>query len=355
MTPRCSLSLLLLVLLAAAACDADGRGASESGRGEGSHASGVLERAREPREQARSSRQQRMAEVVALVAGEPVLGAEIEPAGQIPREPAKLADARRRYLENVIDERVLRLELERLKLRLTPAEVAEAHAGDPPASEMAAFLTRLGKTREEYSREVEERRLLQKLREQEVGGRLLVTEEEIRAEFHAHRERYPRLAGAHLRQLFRPLGAGAAEDEAARERHRLRDEVMRQLAGRGSSRLAEEFGDELGLLTYELGVHGFGEGILAHSALREAVARLEPGGISPILRSPEGLHVFYVVDRQEAGRGTLEEARTRVERALRQRKYRQGLEQWMRGLWERYDVQLLLESGSKGVAGTDSR
>ena len=351
MIRRCSPTLLLLVLTAATACDRGSRAPTEPGRGESTGASGVVERAQALREQARSSRHQRMAEVVARVAGEPILGAEIEPGGQIPREPAKLADARRRYLENVINERVLRLELERLRLGLTPAEVAEAHAKDPPASEMAAFLTRLGKTREEYSREVEERRLLQKLRDQEVGDRLVITEEEIRAEFHAHRERYPRLAGAHLRQLFRPLGAGASEAEADRERRRLRDEVVRQVEGREPSRLAEEFGDELGLLTYELGVNGFGEGILAHPALREAVSRLAPGEISPILRSPDGLHVLYVIARQEAGRGTLEDARTRVERAVRQRKYRQALEQWRLRLWERYEVQFLLEPGPPSEEG----
>jgi hypothetical protein len=333
MTMRRALIVFLLALTGAAACGGDGCTSSTQEEGEGALA---------PREQERGSRHQRVAEVVARVAGEPILGEEIEPTGRL-GDPAKLADARRRYLENVINERVLRLEAERLMLRLTPRELAEAHAHEPRAGEMAAFLTRLGKTREEYAREVEERRLFQKLRDQEVGGTLTVTEEEIRAEFHAHRDRYPRFAGARLRQKFLPLGAEVPEEEARRARLRLRDEVMRQAQGKTPARMAEEFGDELGLLTYAPGANGFGDGVLAHRALREAVDRLAPGQLSPILRGPDGLHVFYVVARQEAGAGTLEDARQRIESALYQRKYQEELERWMAGLWERYEVQVFLK------------
>lgn len=338
------LIVFLLALTGATACGGGGCTSSKQGAGEGAEAGspGGAERALALREQERSSRHQRVAEVVAQVAGQPILGEEIEPGGRL-GDAAKLADARRRYLENAINERVLRLEAERLMLRLTPRELAEAHAQDPRAGEMAAFLTRLGKTREEYAREVEERRLFQKLRDQEVGGTLSVTEEEIRAEFHSHRERYPRFAGARLRRKFLPLGAEASEEEAQRARLRLRDEVMRQAQGKTPARMAEEFGDALGLLTYAPGTNGFGEGVLANQALREAVDRLTPGQLSPILRGPDGLHVFYVVARQEAGAGTLEDARQRIERALYQRKYQEELERWMAGLWERYAVQVFLK------------
>jgi hypothetical protein len=142
-----------------------------------------------------------------------------------------------------------------------------------------------------------------------------------------------------------PLDAEASEAEVQRARRRVRDAVAQQAKAREPSRLAEEFGDALGLLTYELGAHGTGEGVLAHRSLREAVERLAPGQLSPVLRSSEGLHVFYMVARQEAGLGSLEEARARVEHAVSQRKYSQALEQWMAGLWERYEVQVLLGSG----------
>jgi parvulin-like peptidyl-prolyl isomerase len=266
-------------------------------------------RARTARAGAAGAREARAQEIVATVDGEPIYGAEIEPPGA-PRDESALAVARERYLENAITRRLFRREAARLGL------TDRLGAGDEPA-------------------------LFAALRAQEVADKLVVTEDELQAEFASSSARYPRRPRVHLRQLAIPLGPDATAAQVEAESRRLRDRAAAELVrapAPGGAAPIDEIGVDLGWLEYQQGDEGMGDGILADPALRAVAASLAPGAASAVVRGPSGLHVLLCVAQEPGGPPTFDSARSRVEAVVRARRLAQAEADWLATLRARYNV-----------------
>lgn len=143
---------------------------------------------------------------------------------------------------------------------------------------------------------VQEQLLIQKLREQEVIGRTLVTEDEInnylqRNSLDTSRYEY------HLRHLLITLPESATEAQRQAAKKQIDDLAQRIRNGESFSQLAVRYskgskalsGGDLGWLKNEQ----------IPTFFSDTLATLKPGEVSPVISSPSGFHLIKLIDKRD--------------------------------------------------------
>jgi peptidyl-prolyl cis-trans isomerase SurA len=179
------------------------------------------------------------------------------------------------------------------------------------AAELRSALERDGIPWERFRGEIRTEILLTRLREREVDSRVVVTDAEVE-NFLANNP--DALSGeeflvAHI-LLRAPEGASPEQLNALGARA---EEVIAKLrAGEDFGRLAASYSDAPDAMSGgELGWRGRDR---LPALFGEALATLQPGGVSPILRSSAGLHIVRLIDRRGGTAGSplaLEQTRAR--------------------------------------------
>lgn len=147
-----------------------------------------------------------------------------------------------------------------------------------------------------------------------AAPRIEVTEEEARRHYEENPDEFGHEGRIRLRHIFRRVD----RDDPAAERQRVRREMeqlrSRLLAGGSFEDLARELSDS------ETAPHGGLIGVLDPGTLGEPldslVWSLDEGGISRVVDTPVGFHVFRLDARLPPERTSYEEARTRIVRRL---------------------------------------
>ena len=179
------------------------------------------------------------------------------------------------------------------------------------AAELRSALDRDGIPWERFRTEIRTEILLTRLREREVDSRVVVTDAEI-DNFLANNPEA--LSGeeflvAHI-LLRAPEGASPEQLNALAARA---EEVAAKVrAGEDFGRLAASYSDAPDAMSGgELGWRGRDR---LPALFGEALGSLQPGGVSPILRSSAGLHIVKLIDRRGGAAGSplaLEQTRAR--------------------------------------------
>ncbi|MEK9719633.1 MAG: peptidylprolyl isomerase, partial [Quisquiliibacterium sp.] len=145
--------------------------------------------------------------------------------------------------------------------------------------------------------------LIRRIREREIDSRIKVTEADVDA-FLAEQQRVPSgPAALNIAQILLRVPEGASAEQIDQKR-RIGLELLQQLRqGADFARFAAAYSDSPEAMS------GGALGMRAVDRLPklfvDAVARLEPGQVSSLVRSPNGFHLLKLLDRQEVGSGKL--------------------------------------------------
>lgn len=230
--------------------------------------------------------------------------------GEIPTDPAALAELERRVLGQLIDEELLVQQAERDTLVTVTDErvqssveqalrqVRSQFASEP---EYRRELQRAGfGTPEEYRRFFTQRRrrellqqsLIQSLKQRGVIRPVPPTEQEMRAYFEANQERFPpRPASVSFRQIVVRPEAAAGAVAAARL---LADSLHRELSGGADfATVARRFSDDPATAQQGGQLGWFRRGQMVRE-FEQWAFNLRPGVLSPVFRSPFGFHILQI-------------------------------------------------------------
>lgn len=158
-------------------------------------------------------------------------------------------------------------------------------------------LQRQGIDFEQFRDEVRGQMVRQRLREREIDSKVQISDADVDA-FLAARSGADGADGTelHLAQILLRLPEGASAEQIERQRLRA-EEIERQLrAGADFGRLAAAFSDAPEAMSG--GSLGWRTTDRLPQLFVDAVRPLNPGGISPVLRSPAGFHILELVDRR---------------------------------------------------------
>ncbi|MDG6773519.1 peptidylprolyl isomerase [Thiomicrorhabdus sp. ZW0627] len=144
---------------------------------------------------------------------------------------------------------------------------------------------------------IHEKLLIQKLREQEVIGRTMVTEEEIknylkRSSLDTSHYQY------HLRHILITLPESATEAQRKEARAQINDLAKRINQGESFSQLAVRYSK--GSKALSGGDLGWLNNDQIPTFFSEELSKLEPGQVSQVISSPSGFHLIKLVEKRDA-------------------------------------------------------
>lgn len=290
-------------------------------------------------------------EVVAVVNNEPITWSELyremefiaseDVRNLSPSEKRKFFEKNREaLLEEYINSRVILKEAQSLGITVSNEEIDEAieRIKKKYSLDDTTFLETLKKERftlSSYRKALSEQIMITKVVSQEVRSRVVVTEDEIKAHLNAHPE-YTGPETLRLRQLFlrKPK-----ESEIQAFQNKLNTIVSRLNAGEPFEKIVMLFSEDLRLPGGDLGYIKKSE---LSVQFVEAVKGLKPGQISKPFWTEAGLYILKVEDR--FGGMTPEEARIYTRQLLEMQKFDFLYRTWLKGLRERYHIEIKSES-----------
>jgi peptidyl-prolyl cis-trans isomerase SurA len=203
-----------------------------------------------------------------------------------------------------------------------------------------AALKQEGMTVQELRVNVERQMLLQRVRQDEVGSKLQITEEEARQYYLSHRDQFVSPASVTLRELLVEVpttasGVSVAEEDKAREK--LAEVRTRISAGEDFAKIVGEISASPSKANGGL-IGPLNVAELSPS-LQQMLDKMKPGDISEPLRTPRGLQILKLESIKPAAQQPFESVRDLV--ADRVHEQRQNAE--IRRFLSRVRSQALIE------------
>jgi peptidyl-prolyl cis-trans isomerase C len=260
------------------------------------------------------------------------------------QDSEQLASVRRQILDALITQELLWQEAEAKQLVASDAEVAARVAAvkQSAGSEESyrTELARAGFTEEQFVDDLRRQLSVERLINEEIAAGLSISDEEVHAFYEANTEQLTRPEQIHARHILVKVAPDA--DEAAKQDARKRIEAVlaearkpgadfAELARKHSEGPSAPQGGDLGFVPKGRLVPEF-----------EAAAwALNAGQISDVVETQFGYHVIELQERRPAQVAAEAEVSDRIRDHLRQQKSRSAVQERVRFLRERADVEIL--------------
>jgi peptidyl-prolyl cis-trans isomerase C len=211
----------------------------------------------------------------------------------------------------------------------------ESQSGGPEG--LAANLARVGVTREQLLATIEEADLVQELVETQIAPGIEVTDAEIEAYYADNPDAFTTPEQVRARHILFTVEQDAPEDEVAAARVKADAARERAIAGEDFASLATELsegpsaprGGDLGLFDRSRMVEPFAS----------AAFDLEPGEISPVVRTRFGFHVIKCEENVPASTASLDEVRDQLRQFLSNQQLGAQVDALVVQLGEKADIQ----------------
>ena len=211
---------------------------------------------------------------------------------------------REQVLERLIMDRALVQLAREQGLRIDDAQIEQAvgriaQENRVTPAQLRAQIQADGVSYPRFLEDLREEMLIARLREREVDARIQISEADVDAFLAEHREGAGGQTEIEVAQILLRVPEGASADQI--ERQRLRgEEVIRQArSGAEFARLAAAFSDAPDAMSG--GVMSARTADRLPELFAKAVTDLQPGEVSPLLRSANGFHVLKLLARRSAG------------------------------------------------------
>ena len=242
----------------------------------------------------------------------------------------KVKEARREFLNKVIDDRLI----------LSEAKKKQVIVKDPEVDEMMADVRSKFPSREAFLKTVEdqgltEKKLWNRFRDQlmtqklvgyEVKSRVSVSPGEVNEYYKARSSEFEQGDRVHLQHLL--IRTSTRSEEDAKQ---LVDSVGAQIqSGKLFEDLAKKYSE--GAEANEGGEMGWVEKGQLLGEIDATVFKLEPGQVTPPIKSSLGYHLFKVTERKQFSVKPITEVRGQIQDILFKEKLKDRLESWMLSL-----------------------
>ena len=260
--------------------------------------------------------------VVATVDGDPITLAEFEErflrAGIKPERDVEL-EVKQDFLNRLIERKMILKEAQRRRIKIGLPEINKRVEGlrAENGKDVKETLAGLGIDFEKWKADVWEDMMIERLLAREVNRQIPVPAAEVRRYYQANIVEFDKPEQVHVRQIV--VTTDSEAQKLLELLHAGAD--FRQLAREKSTAPEAERGGDLGY---------FAMGDMP--AEFNVVFGLQKGGLSGIVKSPYGYHLFKLEDRRKAGRISVEEASREIEDRIRKEKEDRRYKAWLREL-----------------------
>ena len=274
--------------------------------------------------------------VVARVNDQPITHSEFESRCAVELRGAGDADARRRVLDEMIQEKLLEEKAKELDVAATDAEVEEAvervkrQYNLATDAEFDAALAQSKMTRDDLKKQLRQTITMQKVVGREVTGKITMNDDVLRLEYERRKDELYKVP--EQAQVFEIVLRFSSEDAAARQAAVAKIEEARAkiAAGMPFSDAAKQYSegnarDRGG----DLGTVAKGELL---PALDAAVFADPPQEYPAPILLPNSIHLFHVAERKPAGYKPFAEVRGDLQKRLSENIYDKHLAEYVEKL-----------------------
>jgi len=264
--------------------------------------------------------------IVATVNGDPITLAEFQErfvrAGFKPEREAEL-EVKEEFLNRLVERKMLLREAQRRRIKVGLPEITKriATLQDEHGKDVKEMLAGLGIDFEKWKSDIWEDMMIERLLAHDVNRRVSVSAPEIKRYYQSNPQEFEKPEQVRARQIV-----VATEEEAKKVMERLQagGANFAAIAREKSTAPEAEKGGDLGY---------FARGEMPTEF--NVVFNLPKGGMSGIVKSPYGYHIFLLEDRRKAGTISLEEASKQITEKLREEKEDKLYRAWLKELRSR--------------------
>jgi peptidyl-prolyl cis-trans isomerase C len=250
-------------------------------------------------------------------------------------------------LDSMISRQLLLDEAEELGIGLAEGEVdarlEEIKTQFPSAEEYETALTAQGLTEERLREDLEDNLVIQKLLQQEVEGKIVVSDADARSFYDDNPEQFQQPEQIQASHIIFTLEEGTGEAEKSDKRKQLEDLKARIEGGEDFAELAREHsqgpsaprGGDLGFFSRGQMVKPF----------EDAAFALDVGELSGIVETQFGYHLITVTDKKAASTAVYEEIERQIKDYLKQEKTSGEFDRYLEELRDSAEIEVLLDSG----------
>jgi peptidyl-prolyl cis-trans isomerase SurA len=211
------------------------------------------------------------------------------------------ADLRRQLLERMIVERSqlqlakeMGVRVDDLQLDRAIARIAEAQKMN--IQQLRDQMEKDGTPYASFREEIREEIIMQRLREHEVDGKIQISDAEVDSFIAAEKAAAAEQFEINISQIMIRIPDNASAEVIAQRRARA-EEVMRQLrTGADFAKMAATYSDASDAL--QGGSVGWRQPERLPPVFAEALVKLKPGQVTPIIKSTGAFHILKAVDRR---------------------------------------------------------
>lgn len=225
---------------------------------------------------------------------------------------------------------------------------------------LAAALKQEGMTMADLRKQLERTSLVQRVQQQEVMSKLQVTDTELKSYYDAHLDEFGTVPQVTLREItiavaVDPQGINAGKDDDAKAR--AEEARAKIVAGEPFPRLAADYSDSGSKANGGL-VGPLSKSDLSDD-LQKAIAGLEAGGVTPVLRTARGYQVVKVEKLQDSTTKPFEDAKSEIADKIANEKRKVEFDKFLDKLradaiidWKNDDLKKAYDIGVKTARGT---
>lgn len=242
----------------------------------------------------------------------------------------KLSEARRDFLNKVIEDRLILSEAKRKQVIVKDTEVDEMMADVrnkfPSREVFMSAIQDQGLTEKKLWNRFHDQIMMQKLVNYEVRSKVSVSPGEINEYYKTHQEKFTQGDRVHLQQILIRVGSRSQEEAKS-----FAESLLAQLKqGKPFEELAKAYSE--GSEAKEGGEMGWIEKGQLLGEIDEKVFTLPAGEVTPVIQSSLGFHLFKVIEKEKVSVKPLLEVRDEIQESIFKEKFKQRLEEWTSNL-----------------------
>jgi peptidyl-prolyl cis-trans isomerase SurA len=251
---------------------------------------------------------------------------------------------RQQVLDRLIYDKLTDQQVQRHNLKVNDSEVDATiqrirNANKITEEELRRALELDGITFDAYRKEIQEKILRTRLVNREVKSKIVVTDEDVKSFYNAHKDQYAGSTKYDLRHILLKVSPEANQAEKERIKDQINLLRERLEAGEPFDKLAGIFSEApTASRGGRLGV--FGTHLLTEE-IKQALKGLNAKQYSQVVETDQGYQIFYVESIISTGGKTLEQATPEIYEKLFAEVVDQKFKTWIEDLRKRSHIQIL--------------
>ena len=253
--------------------------------------------------------------------------------------------ARRAVLDQLIENKLLEQEIKKRKVEVSERDIDAAieqikQQNRVNEDELKAILAKEGISLSTYRRRLHDEIGKMRLISREIKSKILIKEEDLRKNYQDNLARFTDPAEVKVQQIFFVVPQWASEEQVAAIRKEALSILERARRGEDFAELAGKYSQAPE--AREGGVLGFFKHKELRPELEEVAFRLQPGEVSGLIKSPEGLHILRVLERKGGEPKPFAEVQNQIRDQMMQEETERQFQEWIKALKAKAYIEIRL-------------